>query len=152
MGYKVDSSVTPRIDWSGQGGPDHRRGPVQPYFISEDDYYAGGGKNILEVPVTIDRKRLFFLPDKWFFYRWLRPTHMTTIEMKMLVRSFSRNFSSPVLNLMFHSMEPIPGKTPFVRTRLEQKLFLRRLENIIKYLRDKDFCCKTLGEIYHEKL
>src|SRR5208283_1660177 len=57
LGYKYDSSVTPGIDWSGIGGPDHRRAPEQPYWISKEDLYEGSEKNkssgIMEYPITI---------------------------------------------------------------------------------------------------
>ena len=152
LGYKVDSSVTPQIDWSAhQNGPDHSKAPKQPYFISAEDYYSPGTLKILEIPVTISKKRLPYLPDRWFFYRWLRPTHMTVCEMKLLTKEFLRNYKQPVLNMMFHSMEIIPGKTPFVRSRFGQKLYLNRLEKIIRYLKELDFQSKTLDMVYNEK-
>jgi hypothetical protein len=152
LGYKTDSSVTPQIDWSDRGGPDHSVAPIQPYFISKDNYYSAGNSKILEVPITISRKRFFLLPDKWLFYRWLRPSHMTVAEMKALINEFVRSYDSPVLNMMFHSMEVIPRKTPFVRTRLGRKMYLSRLERILRYLRLKGFQSRTLQEIYGEKL
>jgi hypothetical protein len=152
LGYKVDSSVTPHIDWSPQAGPNHSAAPDQPYFISSDDYYSAGQRNILEVPITISGKRLPLLPNRWLFYKWLRPSHMTATEMKALVRQFQRTYEAPVLNMMFHSMEIIPGKSPFVRTKFQQNLYIRRLISIIKYLKEKSFENKTLEAIYNEKL
>jgi len=150
LGYKVDSSVTPEISWYSQGGPDHSRAPKQPYFISADDNYLPAKSGVLEVPITISGKRLPFLSDKWMYYRWLRPTHMTAFEMKMLVAEFVRNYSSPTLNLMFHSMEVLPGKTPFVRTKLGQKMYLCRLNSILRYMKKRGFESKTLTEVYAE--
>ncbi len=152
LGYKIDSSVTPDINWSAIGGPDHSRASKQPYFIDSENIYSAGPSGILEVPVTISGKRLPCLPNKWLFYRWLRPSHMTVFEMKKLVRQFLAAYESPTLNMMFHSMEIIPGKTPFVRCGFEQKWFLRRLEKIIQYLCSKEFSSRTLKEIYDEKL
>ncbi len=152
LGYKVDSSVTPQIDWSRQGGPNHSKAPKQPYFISTDDYYSEGNSKILEVPITISKKRLFFLGDKWLFYRWLRPSHMSVMEMKILINEFIKNYDYPVLNMMFHSMEIIPKKTPFVRTKIEQRLYLNRLEKTIKHLKTIGFQSSTLERVYHEKL
>lgn len=152
LDYKIDSSVTPGINWSGQGGPDHSHAPKQPYFISAKDYYSAGGLSVLEVPITISGKRFIFLPDRWFYYRWLRPTHMTVFEMKALADEFIRDYAEPVLNLMFHSMETLPGKTPFVRNKFQQKLYLNRLEKIIKHLRKEGFEGKTLEMVYDEKL
>jgi hypothetical protein len=147
LGYKVDSSVTPGINWFSAGGPDHSAAPHQPYSVSSENLYAGGNMKILEVPVTIWKKRFPLLPDKWLLYRWLRPTIMTVFEMKRIVNEFNR-LENPVLNMMFHSMEIIPGKSPYVRTGFEQKLFLRRLEKIIKYIIKKGFENKTLEMIY----
>ena len=73
LGYKVDSSVTPQINWSSSGGPNHSKAPQQPYFVSTDAFYSPGTSTILEVPISISKKRFFLLPDKWFFYRWLDP-------------------------------------------------------------------------------
>jgi hypothetical protein len=144
----VDSSVTPDIDWSSIGGPNHSAAPKQPYFVNYENLYCPGSMKILEVPITISKKRLPFLPDKWLFYRWLRPTHMTAFEMKMIVNEFLADFEEPILNMMFHSMEIIPGKSPFVRTKFEQKFFLRRLEKIIRYMTGKGFENKTLVMIH----
>ncbi len=152
LNYKVDSSVTPQVDWSDKGGPDHSKAPDQPYFISENDYYAPGDSNILEIPITISKKRLPLLPNNWLAFRWLRPTHMTVTEMKMLTNEFLKNYNEPTLNMMFHSMVIIPRKTPFVRSSFQQKMFLSRLEKIIKYLKQNSFKSKTLQTIYNEKL
>ena len=148
LGYKVDSSATPEINWKNQGGPDHSLAPKQPYFISNTDFYSPGDGPILEVPITISGKRLPFFPGKWMFYRWLRPTHMTAFEMKRLVAEFAKAYSEPVLNMMFHSMEVLPGKTPFVRTKFAQKMYLNRLTSILKYIVKNGFQSRTLSGIY----
>jgi hypothetical protein len=148
LGYKVDSSITPEINWQNRGGPDHSRAPKQPYFISTNNYYSAGDSGILEAPITISGKRFPFISGKWMFYRWLRPTHMTGFEMKMLVTEFSKNYAEPVLNLMFHSMEVLPGKTPFVRTKFGQKMYLKRLESVLSYMKKMTFESKTLAEVY----
>jgi len=152
LGYNVDSSIAPDTDWRSVGGPDHSHAMKQPYFISRTDYYAAGDMKILEVPITISGRRFPFSPNKWMFYRWLRPTHMTAFEMKRLVAEFVRKYQSPVLNMMFHSMEILPGKTPFVRTKLGQKLYLSRLNSILRYMTQDGFKCLTLAEIYAETI
>ncbi|MBP7734798.1 MAG: hypothetical protein KA369_02380 [Spirochaetes bacterium] len=139
LGYRYDSSVTPGIDWSGIGGPDHSRAPLQPYWISSGDLYAAADKSmsagIMEYPVTVFGKRFGimgrFLPDNWLFYNWLRPTHMTVWEQKRVIKEMTRLYGNPVLVLLFHSMEIMINKTPFVRNRLMQKRFLKNLEKVI---------------------
>lgn len=143
LGYKYDSSVTPGISWKDKGGPDYTKAPEQPYYISKDNFYRKAPSpvesiGIIEVPITISGKRFGFLrsffPDNWLFYRWLRPTHMTVFEQKLLIREFIKKYKNPVLVMMFHSMEIVPKKSPFVRNKLMQTLFLRRIEDTIKYI------------------
>jgi len=143
LGYKVDSSVTPNIDWSGQKGPNFQNYPDQPYFIDKSD--------LLEIPLTIGKKRLPLLPDKWFFYKWLRPTIMTLFEEKSLIKNFINKYKQNknlTLCLMFHSMEVIPQATPYVRSALGQKRFLNNLKKTIEYLIKSGFEFKTLEELY----
>ncbi len=151
LGYKVDSSVTPEIDWRPMGGPDHSKAPKQPYFISADDFYHAGDLDLLEVPITISGRRFPFGGKRWLFYRWLRPTHMTGFEMRRLVNEFVRRYEKPVLNMMFHSMEVMPGKTPFVRTKLGQRMYIRRVEKITGYMKDFGFESRTLRDVYEEQ-
>ena len=143
LGYRYDSSVTPGIDWRRNGGPDHSQAPCQPYWIARDDYYLPTtyerSLGILEVPITIAGKRFgmlgSWLPDNWLFYNWLRPSQMSVFEQKKLIARIRRRYPNPTLVLMFHSMEIMPGATPFVGTTIGQRLYLRRLELILAQLR-----------------
>ena len=133
--------MTPGINWSAIGGPDHRRAPLQPYWIDKENYYKAATEaasiGIMEFPVTIFGKRFGvlgkILPDTWLFYRWLRPTHMTVLEQKRIMKDICGNYAEPVFVMLFHSMEIMINKTPFVRNRLMQKRFLKNLEAIIRY-------------------
>jgi len=143
LGYKYDSSITPFIDWSKKGGPNHRLAPTHFYWIAKDNFYEEAASReassgIMEFPITIRGKRfgIFgrFLPDKWFFYRWLRPTILILWEMKSLVRECYREKRGFNLVMMFHSMELIPKSTPLVRTKLTKDLFIKRLDKIIAFI------------------
>ena len=139
LGYQYDSSLTPQINWQNAGGPDHRLAPDQPYYISETDLYKMGAAKteIIEVPISIHGKRFGllsrFLPESWLFYNWLRPTHVSTFEQKRLIRYFFNQYKNPTLVLMFHSQEIMVNKSPYVRNKWMQKLFLSRLERTISY-------------------
>lgn len=150
LGYKVDSSITPQINWESKGGPDHSRAPQQPYFISQTDYYSTGNSPVLEVPITISGKRRLFFMGGWLSYRWLRPTITTAFEMKRLAAEFAKNYAEPVLNMMFHSMEIMPGRTPYVRTKLGQKMYLSRLESTFKYITKIGFESRTLAQVFEQ--
>jgi hypothetical protein len=142
LGYEYDTSVTPGIDWSGIGGPDHSRAPEQPYWIGKEDLYEVSEKDrscgVMEYPITILGKRFGpfggLFPDNWLFYRWLRPTHMTVFEQKRMVESLIGKYKDPVFVLIFHSMEIMINKTPFVRNRFMQKRFLNNLEAMISHI------------------
>lgn len=146
LGYRYDSSVTPGIDWSRIGGPDHSGAPVRPYWISRNSMYAPADEKtsigVKEYPITIAGMRFGLLgrmlPRTWLFYRWLRPTHMTVCEQKRLIQQMIRDYPDPELVLMFHSMEIMINMTPFVRNRLMQRRFLANLEAILAY-------CSTLS-------
>lgn len=135
LGFKYDSSFTPYIDWSGKGGPNHKTSTVWPCDI----------EGIREYPVTITGKRLGFLgrllPDNWLFYSWLRPTHMTCHEMKNVIRRMEKANRHDELDLvmMFHSMEPMVNKTPYVRYRWMQRYYMWRLEQVLKFARSRGY-------------
>lgn len=140
-GYKVDTSVTPGINWQKKGGPDFRDWNTRPTWIEKG--------NLLEIPVTIGGKRLAFLPDRWYFYRWLRPSIMSGFEMRRLVDEIAAAANETIcLNMMFHSMEVIPKASPYVRTIAEQVRYLDRLEKVIEYMCKKGFEAKTLSQVY----
>src|SRR5262245_14484232 len=61
-GYRVDSSVSPNLDWrstpgapGGKGGNDYRAFPDRPYFFDPGDIAAPAEGGLLEVPMTIRR-------------------------------------------------------------------------------------------------
>lgn len=134
LGLKYDSSFTPNIDWSSKGGPNHSKVQLDSYILDN--------KEIVEYPVTITGKRFGiigrFLPDNWLFYKWLRPSHMTYMEQKSLIRYLKKNDIKNAV-MMFHSMEVMVRKTPYVRNKFMQKYFLWRLEKTIKYAKQNGF-------------
>jgi hypothetical protein len=103
---------------------------------------ASEWSGIIEKPITIFGKRLGLLgrllPDNWLFYRWLRPTHMTYWGLKSVVNQMVKeNIAEGVM--MFHSMEIMINKTPYVRARWMQKYYLWRLDKTLKYALNKGY-------------
>lgn len=133
LGYQYESSVTPGIDWSDRGGVD--------YSVYSSEAYHIEGTNLTEYPVTIDNKRWGFigrlLPNNWLFYKWLRPTHMTYCEMKGLIKKYA--LVGRELVMMFHSMEIMINKTPYVRNGLMQRYYLWRLDRALKCAHDMGY-------------
>jgi hypothetical protein len=137
LGYAVDTSVTPHVNWSSQGGPDYTAYPIEPYWVGD----------VLEVPVTILGARPWWPFGGWSRYRWLRPSMATAEQLKWIVDdAFSRGLR--VLNMMFHTMELVPGASPYVRTSVGTQLYLRRLETAIAYALRKGFEPITLSGLH----
>lgn len=132
LGYEHESSVTPGIDWSDRGGINYKGFPTASYQIQ--------GTKIIEHPITISGKRWGLLgkltPENWLFYKWLRPSHMTYFGMKELLKKLLKQENHEFV-MMFHSMEIMINKTPFVRTKWMQKYYLWRLEKILRYCSHK---------------
>ena len=42
---------------------------------------------------------------------------------------------APVLNMMFHSSEVMPGTSPYIRSEGEREAFLARLERVFRHAR-----------------
>lgn len=134
LGFKYDSSFTPGVDWTSKGGPDHSKVPLNVHNI--------GDSSIMEYPVTIGGKRWGilgkFLPENWLFRKWLRPTHMTYLEEGFLLDSLSENGVENIV-MMFHSMELMINKTPYVRNKFMQDYYIWRMKKTISYAREKGY-------------
>src|SRR4029077_20398200 len=54
LGFRVDTSVSPFIDWTFSAGPDYRAAPTHAYRFSPDEIFlAAPNGPLLEVPATI---------------------------------------------------------------------------------------------------
>jgi hypothetical protein len=121
--------------------------PLEPYWISKEDISVASADKkssvgIQEFPVTVIGRRFgligSFLPENWLFYSWLRPTHMFLWELKGVVSQIfkiKKINEAYVFNMMFHSMEIMPMKSPYIRTRIGQAYFLRKLKKSIEYIK-----------------
>jgi hypothetical protein len=142
LGYRYDSSVTPHLDWTAYGGPDHSAAPEQPYRVSAEDLYLPAGSDdglgIIEVPLSVGGKRWgaigTLLPNHWFFNLWLRPTHVAAREQKRLIDEWRRQFERPTFVLFFHSYELMVRTSPYVWNRRMQRSFVSRLTDVLDYV------------------
>lgn len=144
LGFKYDSSFTPHIDWTKKGGPNHKPAPLHSYYVDCAHIYKDYGmkKGIKEYPVTITGKRFGILgkllPDNWLFYQWLRPTHMFYAEQKHIIKECRKADVKDIV-MMFHSMEVMVGKTPYVRTKWMQKYYIWRLKKTIAFAQSQGY-------------
>lgn len=175
LGYRVDSSVTPLVDWSVYGGPDFFGAPRCPYRLSPASILEPTEDgSLLEAPPTTG----FFqknaeLCGKVFRYimkgnltrrlkgigllersrvinlRWLSPELSSGEDILLLAERLVRHGTS-FLNMCFHSTSLLPGKSPFVRDGKDLRRFLLNIRMFLQYARDAGWKFIALKDIREE--
>jgi hypothetical protein len=167
LGYKVDSSVSPGMDWDFvDGRVDFMNAPTQPYHADLDDIRRPGTSTLLEVPVTIRaswfRKKFHStsntaggrawnrVANKAMRSTWFRPSHHS---LRQMIKAgyhevhINRDQDVVVLNMMFHSMEAVAGASPYAKDEDEAHELLSRVDGALHWARDNDFKFVTLSEL-----
>ncbi|MFK8081559.1 MAG: hypothetical protein AB8B97_14835 [Granulosicoccus sp.] len=149
LGYKVDTSVTPHMQWQEPNARvDFRKAPEQPYFPSPVDLslahpFTSG--RILEVPVSV-KPRLFRDP------RWFRPWFASVEQMKEVFRyQLRRHPQVKVLsiNMMFHSMEVIEKASPYPQSADEVRRFIDDMQAVLQWCADEGASFAGLSDLYN---
>ena len=152
LGYKIDTSVTPFINWQEIGSwKNFNAYPYAPYYVDSKTCdltspVPSSKNSILEIPATIgfnraplhiskkfyDAMSLFPLKAikaKGFCHRtnllkklWLSPEQSTSSEMIVLVQSILKSGIN-LLNFTFHSTSLQIGCSPYVKTNDDFDLF-----------------------------
>jgi hypothetical protein len=141
LGYDVESSVTPYVDWSSSGarGLSFVGAPTQPYHPDPGAPARRGSSRLLEVPVTIRPPPLGRLLARALAPRWLRPSRGTARGLVDVARAEIKDAraSSPdrpvVLNAMFHNVEVIPGASPYAATEAAARGILSRVGALLAF-------------------
>src|SRR5262249_44338461 len=136
LGYEVDSSVTPTIDWRAKIDGfafDYTGASTQPYRAAADDPVRAGELSILEGPVTIHEPRLrqalpwlgARLRKRWLRPTWSRPAELEEVALTELERQCHRG--TVVLNMMFHNVEVVKNASPYSMGRRGGEAILARV-------------------------
>jgi hypothetical protein len=156
LGYAVESSVTPHVDWSDVSeGLSFVGAPTQPYHPDPADPGRRGNSPLLEVPVTIRPSVLSRVPllGRAVEPRWLRPTRTTGEELVAIARAAIDEAvrASPerpvVLNAMFHNVEVVAGTSPYAATDEAAKRILDRLRVLLQFARDQEIAVIRLADV-----
>ena len=163
LDFKIDTSISPYVDWSKSYGPNFRKGSTFPYFFdSQDIFKATPNGKLLEVQPTIGYlqsnfnfcdtmmhklnkppfskfKLIGFLSRLGILnFHWLSPELASCDEMIGLAKRYVEK-GHKFLNMSFHSTSMYPGKSPFVSNENDLQKLLNRIECFLKYAADNDF-------------
>lgn len=163
LGYRVESSVTPHMDWAQAGakGLAFLEAPSQPYHPRWDDAGKVGDCPLWEVPITIRKSWKNSLPviGNRIDPRWLRPTRASGAELVALAKdeiahaaaTASATSTSPrapcVLTCMFHNVEIVEGKSPYAKTEAEARRILGSLAELLAFARREDIRVIGLSDV-----
>lgn len=176
LGYKVDTSVSPYVDWREYHGPDYRDFPLHPYRFRPDDIATPDDNGLLlQVPATVGFLQSNFnrcqqitkaietpmfrkLRLKGLLYRsrllnkvWLSPEHAdATVMIKLAERVKVQGV--PVLNMSFHSTTLRAGLSPFVSTERDEFVFIEQVEKIVSFTKNNRYNSLTLAQIVPDSL
>lgn len=157
LGYAVESSVTPHMDWTSSGAPGlaFPDAPSQPYRPDPENPGRPGGSSLLEVPVTIRRRLVNALPGigKHIEPRWLRPTHgsergIVAVAEDEIAAARKIDPTRPViLNAMFHNVEVVPHLSPYASNDEEARGILHRLRALLGFAHREGIAVIGLGDV-----
>ena len=147
LGYQVDCSVTPGVNWTntlgdpnGKGGTDYTSFPSKPYYMDLDKIDHEGNSSLLEIPVSIVMKSNSV--------SWLRPNGYNLESMlEILQQAYSEQWLC--VEFMLHSSELMPGGSPTFQTEKSIEKLYYDLEVLFSNA-SKYFQGKTLCEFYNE--
>ncbi|VAW97973.1 glycosyl transferase, group 1 [hydrothermal vent metagenome] len=170
LGYKIDTSISPFIDWTRSLGPNFRHASTHPYYFSPENIFESKGDGpLLEIPPTIgfyqsnfrfcealqhslkkpvvSHLGLLGILDrlKLLNFHWLSPELSNSHEMITLAERFVKS-GHQFLNMSFHSTSMLPGKSPFVQDENDLHTFLNRIETFLQYAIKNGFEFLPLAE------
>lgn len=157
LGYAVESSVTPNMDWTSSGAPglSFKGAPTQPYHPDPHEPERPGSSTILEVPVTIRRRLLNAVPGigRRVEPRWLRPTRGTEAGLVHVAEdeiAEARRLGPQrpvILNAMFHNVEVVPNTSPYASNDEEARGILDRLRALLTFARREGIAVVGLADV-----
>lgn len=167
LGYRVDCSVTPRVNWrfnrgapQGNGGTDYSHFPRAAYFIDPENIARAGQSPLLEVPMSIQYKyspAMRALKQGIYKLRgkqrspavlWLRPSGGNLENMKRVIEQTLAE-GQDYVEFMLHSSEFMPDGSPTFKNEADIERLYRDLEGLFSWVSGR-FQGQTLTE-YHAR-
>jgi hypothetical protein len=159
LGYLVDSSVTPDMQWHNTNGNtvNYFGAPYQPYHPDKHDFRKKGNMRLIQFPVSVYHpsllnrspalKRQIRLNNRYhhilFNYLtgfkkqiWLRPTFSKVEELKDVTNKLiaKQQNQNTFFCMMFHSNEYELGMSPYSLTKPDLQQNMQRLDGYLAWL------------------
>lgn len=171
LGYRVDTSVSPFVNWGENHGPDFTRFRLHPYRFDPVDIYTPHVEGAMfEIPATVGflsgnferckrwtpllessigkKLRLKGIASRLGLLNkvWLSPELTCANSMIQLARKMKRE-NYPCLNMSFHSTTLMGGLNSFVPSREAEKSFLLKIKQFLAYAVKADWTTVCLKEM-----
>lgn len=170
LGYRVDTSVCPFVDWGQYHGPDFSCFQLHPYRFHPDDIATPRGNGVLlEIPATVGFLQNNFercqrwarltetdfgkkLRLKGILSRlrllnkvWLSPELASSDDMIRLAHRI-RDMNYPCLNMSFHSNSLLASLSPFVQDKAGEEKFIHKIDEFLSFSAGAGFKPVTLSQ------
>ncbi|WP_030541861.1 polysaccharide deacetylase family protein [Sphingobium sp. DC-2] len=159
LGFKLDSSVRSRFDYSGQHGPDFRGMPLHPYW-------AGPGRRLMELPLSTAFTGLLRRSGGRCYEAARRagrlggalaragmlsrvPLTPEGVPLRDAIRAIDALMEEGVrvLSFSFHSPTLEPGHTPYVRDESDLTAFYRWWDGVLEHLARRNVQAAALEQL-----
>lgn len=175
LGYHIDTSVTPFLNWEEYQGPDFTNFQMHPYRFDPNDIATPSAKGtLLEIPVSIGfLQQNFKRCQKWTKYAetnigkklrlkgvlsrfglinkiWLSPELVDVESMiKLAKRMEKMNFSC--LNMSFHSNSLMAELNLLTASRKDEVLLMQKIDSFLLHAVKSGWesvCLKELSTLF----
>ncbi|GLV25284.1 polysaccharide deacetylase family protein [Sphingobium sp. Cam5-1] len=158
-GFRLDSSVRSRFDYSGQHGPDFRGLPINPYWAGPErslvelplstaftGLLRGGGERLYENLRNVSPLASGLARTGMFSRIPLTPEGVPVRDAIKAIDALIEE-GAAVLNFSFHSPTLEPGHTPYVRDAADQAAFYRWWDAVLDHLARRNVGAASLDQL-----
>ncbi|WP_313809116.1 polysaccharide deacetylase family protein [Sphingobium sp.] len=158
-GFRLDSSVRSRFDYSGQYGPDFQGLPQHPYWAGPErrlvelplstafvGLLRGGGERLYRAAQGMGPMAGALSRARMLSRVPLTPEGITGREAMAAIDALIEE-GVRVLNFSFHSPTLEPGHTPYVRNESDRTAFYRWWDAVLNHLARRGVLPATLDQL-----
>ena len=158
-GFRIDTSVRGRFDYSKQHGPDFRGLPINPYWTGPQralvelplstafvGVLRAGGERLYQKAQSISRVAGGLARTGLFSRVPLTPEGVPVRDAIRAIDALIEE-GAAILNFSFHSPTLEPGHTPYVRDARDQAAFFNWWDKVLNHLAKRDVRAASLDEL-----